>query len=146
MQTGTSRRRGAAHGPYLGYAEMETQVRDASAVVCHGGPGTIMLCRVARQACQSSMPRSADRGEHVDDHQRRVLAPGRRRRRDLLAETEDDFRAHIEVVLKRWGGAPATRSDARSRAMTAARFEGSCEGLFSTRGATASGAAPGREA
>ena len=70
MQTGTSEEpRLAAHYPYLGYTEMEQKVRDATAVVCHGGPGTIMLC-LALGKQPIVVPRAADRGEHVDNHQR----------------------------------------------------------------------------
>ena len=44
VQTGTSAvPRLAEHRQYLGHAEMEAMVREAAVVVCHGGPGTIML-------------------------------------------------------------------------------------------------------
>jgi UDP-N-acetylglucosamine transferase subunit ALG13 len=44
VQTATSAvPRLAEHRQYLGHAEMEAMVREAAVVVCHGGPGTIML-------------------------------------------------------------------------------------------------------
>src|SRR5690349_17918764 len=99
MQTGTSEEpRLATHYPYLGYAEMEAKVRAASAVVCHGGPGTIMLC-LALGKRPIVVPRAAELGELVDDHQQ---AFARRVAADvviLLAETETDFSTHMERML-----------------------------------------------
>src|SRR5262245_41850916 len=48
VQHGTSQAPSVAeHRPYLGYGEMEALVAEAAAVVCHGGPGSVMLCRGA---------------------------------------------------------------------------------------------------
>ncbi len=129
MQTGTSQQpRLADHNPYLGYREMEEKVRSAAAVVCHGGPGTIMLC-VSMGKRPIVIPRSAERGEHVDNHQcafsRRVAADGA----ILLAETEEQFRSHVEQVLQ--GGVVLPRSvNGFDPAQAAARFEELVEGLF----------------
>jgi UDP-N-acetylglucosamine transferase subunit ALG13 len=69
MQSGTSSAprhcRGAA---YLGYREMERALDDARVVVSHGGPATIMLA-LQRGRRPIVVPRRADLGEHVDDHQ-----------------------------------------------------------------------------
>ena len=95
-------------------------MRDASAVVCHGGPGTIMLC-VSLGKRPIVIPRAADRGEHVDDHQRafsrRVAADGA----ILLAETEDEFRGHVERVLS--GGVEPIDRLAHDPRDAADRFE-----------------------
>ena len=122
MQTGTScHPRLALHNPYLGYFEMEDMVREAAAVVCHGGPGTIMLC-VSLGKRPIVIPRIADRGEHVDNHQqafsRRIASDGA----ILLAETENQFRTHVDGVL---GGAvePFQRVNGQDPSTTAARFE-----------------------
>ena len=132
MQTGTSDApRLATHHPYLGYAEMESNVRAASAIVCHGGPGTIMLC-LALGKRPVVVPRVAQRGEHVDDHQlafaRRVAADGV----ILLAETEDEFRTQVDRVL---GGqvAPAGQVNGHDASATAARFEELVNGLFTAK-------------
>jgi UDP-N-acetylglucosamine transferase subunit ALG13 len=145
MQTGTSEvPRLAAHHAYLGYAEMEAKVRAATAVVCHGGPGTIMLC-LALGKRPIVVPRSAERGEHVDDHQRafakRVAADGV----ILLAETEDEFRSQMERVLAGLV-APAGEVNGHDAGAAAARFEELVNGLFTaTSRASAGGAvAPGR--
>jgi UDP-N-acetylglucosamine transferase subunit ALG13 len=49
---------------------MVDAMSEAVAVVCHGGPATIML---ARQCGRMPLvvPRDPERGEHVDDHQLR---------------------------------------------------------------------------
>ncbi|MDP8978154.1 MAG: glycosyl transferase family 28 [Actinomycetota bacterium] len=71
MQTGTSRPpRHSEWHDYLGYAEMGGHLRRAAAVVCHGGPATIMDARGAGRR-PIVVPRRRSLGEHVDDHQRR---------------------------------------------------------------------------
>jgi UDP-N-acetylglucosamine transferase subunit ALG13 len=53
---------------YLSYDELQSAIGQAAAVVCHGGPATIMECR--RQGLiPVVVPRSRELGEHVDDHQ-----------------------------------------------------------------------------
>jgi UDP-N-acetylglucosamine transferase subunit ALG13 len=121
MQTGTSQPpRLAGHNAYLGYGEMEEKVRSAAAVVCHGGPGTIMLC-VSLGKRPIVIPRTATRGEHVDDHQcafsRRVAADGA----ILLAETEEEFRLHMDTVLN--GAAALPRAVGGDPTAAAVRFE-----------------------
>ena len=122
-------------------------MRDARVVVCHGGPGTIMLAATLGKM-PIVMPRSSALGEHVDDHQvafcKRIAADGA----ILLATTEDEFRAHIEVVLKGDVMPPRTVSDA-DPAVTTARFEELVEGLFQPRKKAVDhveALAPGREA
>ena len=58
---------------YAPMTEIESHMRAADAVVCHGGPGTIALA----QRCGHRpivVPRDPSRGEHVDDHQMRYCA------------------------------------------------------------------------
>ena len=69
VQTGTSAvPRLAEHRQYLGHEEMEAMVREAAVVVCHGGPGTIMLASTLGKR-PIVVPRRKRFGEHVDDHQ-----------------------------------------------------------------------------
>ncbi len=69
IQHGTSRPiRGATCYPLLDPEEMQGWLRTADAVVCAGGPGTVMAARQAGHR-PIVVPRSAARGEHVDDHQ-----------------------------------------------------------------------------
>jgi UDP-N-acetylglucosamine transferase subunit ALG13 len=71
IQTGTSK--APAHAPwrdYVRYDEMCAAMSRAAAVVCHGGPATIMDARRLGRV-PIVVPRSADLGEHVDNHQQR---------------------------------------------------------------------------
>ena len=96
---------------YVSYDELQASIRRASAVVCHGGPATIMECR-RHGLIPIVVPRRPDLGEHVDDHQglftRRLAAQQEIRlvtvREDLwgLLDTAvaepDAFRSQREVT------------------------------------------------
>ena len=99
VQTGTSTpARHAESVPTLPYGELAALLRQADAVVCHGGPGTIMECRGAGLR-PISVPRRAAHGEHVDDHQavftRRVAESGLIE----VAETREALAGHLDMVL-----------------------------------------------
>jgi UDP-N-acetylglucosamine transferase subunit ALG13 len=101
VQTGTSAvPRLAEHGQYLGHAEMEEMMRAADVVVCHGGPGTIMLAATLGKR-PIVVPRRKRYGEHVDDHQlaftTRIAAEGA----IVLAQTEDELRSCLDAALGR---------------------------------------------
>jgi UDP-N-acetylglucosamine transferase subunit ALG13 len=90
-----------SHAPssdFLGYDAMRAAMRAAAAVVCHGGPGTIMDAADAGKV-PIVVPRLRALGEHVDDHQlifaRRIAREGT----IALAETEDRFCALVEHAL-----------------------------------------------
>jgi len=80
IQYGTSRPPVVASGrDYVSHDEMEDLITNAAAIVCHGGPGTIVDCR--RSGIKPIVvPRRHSLGEHVDDHQvrfaRRLEASG----------------------------------------------------------------------
>ena len=120
VQTGTSAvPRLAEHRQYLGHAEMEEMVRAADVVVCHGGPGTIMLAATLGKR-PIVVPRRRRYGEHVDDHQlafaERIAAGGA----ILLAQTEDELRSCLDAALGRAGEAglpPAGAGPAAAVAM-----------------------------
>ena len=99
LQRGTSQP--PLHVPstdYLPYHELEAALRDARAVVCHGGPATIMAC-IATGTRPIVVPRRRDLGEHVDDHQvsfaRRIVDEGT----IALAETQESFEALLDREL-----------------------------------------------
>jgi UDP-N-acetylglucosamine transferase subunit ALG13 len=98
VQAGTSiPPRRAPYRDFLTYPEMEAALRDASAVVCHGGPGTIVMALAAGKK-PIVVPRTAALGEHVDDHQ---LVFSRRLSRDgtiWLAETQERFAELMDSV------------------------------------------------
>jgi UDP-N-acetylglucosamine transferase subunit ALG13 len=69
IQCGTSAPPSMAEwSAYLSYDELQSSIRRSSAVVCHGGPATIMECR-RHGLIPIVVPRRRDLGEHVDDHQ-----------------------------------------------------------------------------
>jgi UDP-N-acetylglucosamine transferase subunit ALG13 len=117
---------------YLPYGEMERTMRAATAVVCHGGPGTIMLALHFGKK-PIVVPRRQALGEHVDDHQeafaRRLFAEGE----IDLGETEESFRWLLDTAMAR--GRPAHRSrPARATDATVARFEELVDEMMASRG------------
>ena len=93
IQSGTSQPpRMTEYDQYFGYQQMETFLAEATAVVCHGGPGTAGKRPIV-------VPRRQDLGEHVDDHQlafaRRIATEGE----IALAEDEATFAACLERAL-----------------------------------------------
>jgi UDP-N-acetylglucosamine transferase subunit ALG13 len=119
MQTGTSAPptgRGTEWEAYLEFEALQAAMRDAAAVVCHGGPGTILGARHVG-AVPIVVPRRHRLGEHVDDHQ---LAFCRRLAGDgdvFLAETE----AELHALLDRVATEPAAfRAPAEHRGTAAA--------------------------
>jgi UDP-N-acetylglucosamine transferase subunit ALG13 len=100
MQTGTSAAPAAPAARWQAYLEFEAlqaAMRDAAAVVCHGGPGTILGAR-HMGAMPIVVPRQHRLGEHVDDHQvafaRRLAAEGS----VYLAEAEADLHRLLDRV------------------------------------------------
>jgi UDP-N-acetylglucosamine transferase subunit ALG13 len=74
IQTGTSQPpQRAGWRDYLRYDEMVEAMQRSVAVVCHGGPATIMDARRLGRV-PIVVPRSSRLGEHVDDHQQRFAA------------------------------------------------------------------------
>ena len=55
---------------FLGQDQLAELLREASVVVCHGGPGTIFDARDAGHV-PLCVPRDPSLGEHVDGHQQR---------------------------------------------------------------------------
>jgi UDP-N-acetylglucosamine transferase subunit ALG13 len=120
MQTGTSAppTGGAAEWrAYLEFDALQAAMSAAAAVVCHGGPGTILGARQGG-AVPIVVPRQHRLGEHVDDHQvafsRRLAADGGGIH---LAETEAD----LHRLLDRVAAEPAAfRSGPEDRATAVA--------------------------
>jgi len=59
---------GAQVTPYMGRQDLESALREAGMVVCHGGAGIISSALAAGRR-PIVIPRRAALGEHVDDHQ-----------------------------------------------------------------------------
>jgi UDP-N-acetylglucosamine transferase subunit ALG13 len=118
MQTGTSAppTGAASWQAYLEFDALQAAMATAAAVVCHGGPGTILGARQGG-AVPIVVPRRHRLGEHVDDHQvafARRLAEGGGIH---LAETE----AELHRLLDRVAAEPAAfRSGPEDRATATA--------------------------
>jgi UDP-N-acetylglucosamine transferase subunit ALG13 len=89
----------AASRAFLPFDEMLANANLASAVVCHGGTGTVMLARHAGIR-PIVVPRLHGRGEHVDDHQvefaRRMAARGEVE----VAESESELHRLLDSVVE----------------------------------------------
>jgi len=100
MQTGTSAApTGVADWQaYLEFDALQAAMASAAAVVCHGGPGTILGAR-HMGAVPIVVPRQQRLGEHVDDHQ---VAFSRRLAAEdggiHLAETKADLHRLVDRV------------------------------------------------
>jgi UDP-N-acetylglucosamine transferase subunit ALG13 len=83
---------------YLGHAELQSLMRQAMAVVSHGGPGTIMEIRSAGLE-PVVVARDPSRGEHVDGHQQRFVELMSSRGVLRRAVTENDLRQQLGAAL-----------------------------------------------
>lgn len=83
---------------YLPHKDMQAVISRSTAVVCHGGPSTIMEMRY-KGLVPIVAPRNSALGEHVDDHQirfaRRIAPLGTIR----LVETRDDLFGLLDLAL-----------------------------------------------
>ena len=74
VQFGTSQSPSMCPGAaYLSHEETRERIAGADAIVCHGGPGTIIDC-LRSGTMPIVVPRRHSQGEHVDDHQVRFTA------------------------------------------------------------------------
>jgi UDP-N-acetylglucosamine transferase subunit ALG13 len=77
---------------------LQQSLRAATVVVCHGGPATILEARHAGKL-PVVVPRRAELGEHVDDHQVRFATWMAERGQVTLATTEADLHAALDKAL-----------------------------------------------
>lgn len=117
---------------YLEFDALQEAMGSAAAVVCHGGPGTILGAR-HRGAVPIVVPRQHRLGEHVDDHQvafsRRLAADGGGIH---LAETETGLHRLLDQVA---ADPAAFRAGPEDRATAGAvrEFERLVDGLVGQR-------------
>jgi UDP-N-acetylglucosamine transferase subunit ALG13 len=103
---------------FMPYDDVVAVMREASAVVCHSGVGTIMTALGCGKR-PLVLVREQRHGEHVDDHQRQVAKALSDRGLVLTIASTEELRAALEhstsVV---WD--PGTRRDDLRRAVAAA--------------------------
>lgn len=132
VQHGTSAPPRVAQGKAsLSGDEMREHAAEASIVVAHGGPSTIMEARDLGRT-PIVVARRPDLGEHVDGHQvafsERLAAAGQ----VALARTEDEFAELLDLGLREPGTFSAGR-DATETALAIRRFEEAIAGLDAGR-------------
>jgi UDP-N-acetylglucosamine transferase subunit ALG13 len=99
IQTGTSQPpQRAGWRDYLRYDEMVEAMARSVAVVCHGGPATIMDARRLGRV-PIVVPRSSRLGEHVDDHQQRFAARMAELGQVHLPHSEDELFGLLDRAL-----------------------------------------------
>jgi UDP-N-acetylglucosamine transferase subunit ALG13 len=136
VQYGTSRAPATAEGrDLLPVGELTALMSEATAVVCHGGPGTIMGAREAGHV-PIVVPRRSDLGEHVDDHQvrfaTRVAAAGKVH----LATDQPTFWSLLERADAGGSGFRIDLATEDPAAEAVARFAASVDALLSRKGGT----------
>lgn len=100
VQYGTSARPEAcAAMDNLRYEDLLQAMQTSAVIVSHGGPATIMDARACGRL-PLVVPRRADLGEHVDDHQVRFSRWMAGRRQVMLAESEQELHQHLDSALR----------------------------------------------
>ena len=86
------------HEPYVGHDALQQLMRKAAAVVCHGGPSTMLeSLRLGRMPIV--VPRRQQFGEAVDDHQLEFSRFLCRCEQVVMAETEEQLHAALDRAL-----------------------------------------------
>jgi UDP-N-acetylglucosamine transferase subunit ALG13 len=133
VQRGTSTRSEHAESvEYLQRTRLIEEFQRASAVVCHGGPATILECR-SNGIVPIVVPREERFDEHVNDHQvdfcERLAARGEIQ----MARTKDEFFRLLEMATQR--GVPRVAVDDGHAANSLLKFEDQMIELLGKRAA-----------
>lgn len=134
VQRGTSSESKSAESvDYLQRTRLIEEFQQASVVVCHGGPATILECR-SNGMVPIVVPREARYDEHVNDHQvdfaKRLAAHG-----DIqLARDKDGFFTLLDAAIARGSSLPAV--DDGHAEIAIANFESSMIDLIGERAAS----------
>jgi UDP-N-acetylglucosamine transferase subunit ALG13 len=84
----------------LPFDQMQSTLRDADIVVCHGGTGSLITA--LRQGCRVVvMPRLFERGEHYDDHQTDITMAFAARGLVAVANTRQELADALKMVRSR---------------------------------------------
>ena len=133
VQYGAGRPPSAAEGAaFLPFPRMQELLGESTAVVCHGGTGSVMLARYLGRK-PIVVPRVKSYGENVDDHQvefaRRLRSLGEAE----MAESFDELSAFLDAAAS---GARSFRAaaDGAHVADAVARFGAAVERLTSGGG------------
>lgn len=103
----------AAGTPYIASVRLAALTREAAAVVCHGGPGSIMDARASGHV-PVCVPRDPDLGEHVDPHQQRFARVSADAGIVRVAFTLDEFTRALDEALAAGPSSVETGSESES--------------------------------
>lgn len=99
LQRGTTQRvPSVGSAQWVDPGELNAMMLRADAIVCHGGPSTIMEARRAG-VVPVVVPRDPSMGEHVDDHQLRFTDFMASKGAVLAAHTEAELSGHLRRVV-----------------------------------------------
>ncbi len=120
---------------YLQRTQLVEEFQQATVVVCHGGPATILECR-SNGIVPIVVPREEKYDEHVNDHQvdfcERLAAHGEIQ----MARTKDEFFRLLNLAVER--GAPEVAVDDGHAAVSINKFEDQMVELLGPRAETRS--------
>lgn len=84
----------------LSFDEIQTLLRDAEFVVCHGGTGSLITA--LRQGCRViAMPRLMEKGEHYDNHQAEITSAFAARGLLAVANSTEELAEALRTVRSR---------------------------------------------
>ena len=93
--------------PFLKADEMSRRIKEADLIITHGGTGSIIESLMAGRKV-IAVPRLSAYGEHVDDHQKEIIAEFVSEGRVLAAENINDLRIAVQnsrdFTPKKWTG------------------------------------------
>jgi len=118
---------------YLQRGRLISEFQDATVVVCHGGPATILECR-ANGLVPIVVPREQRFSEHVNDHQVDFCERLAAHDEIQLARTKSEFFRLLDLAVER--GAPEVAVDDGHAAIALGNFEDAMIDLLGTRAAS----------
>jgi UDP-N-acetylglucosamine transferase subunit ALG13 len=107
---------------FLSHDRLAALLSEASVVVCHGGPGTIMDAREAGHV-PLCVPRDPELGEHVDGHQQRFSHVVSELGVVREIRSRQTFELELEGALRQPVGRATTATDLRDAARALAAAE-----------------------
>ena len=115
---------------YLQRTQLIDEFQKATAVVCHGGPATILECR-SNGIVPIVVPREERFDEHVNDHQVDFCERLAAHSEIQMARTKDEFFRLLDLATER--GTPEVAVDDGHAALSLLNFEDQMVGLLGTR-------------
>jgi UDP-N-acetylglucosamine transferase subunit ALG13 len=133
VQHGVTRAPLAAEGrDFLAHDRLVALLAEASVVVCHGGPGTIMDAREAGHV-PLCVPRDPRLGEHVDGHQQRFAAMVGEAGVVRNVTPTDAFQDELDRALAQASTSPRVTRVTREREVARAQLATELDNLISLR-------------